>query len=124
LEQAGPAAVYALASLFSVYCVSLNQKSQYSAYKFFTVELLNFRTPFGECYKPVHCDVPEDIHPRTYPSYLDTINPFAVAQPKVKTHAVMALISTTAMNLVYQRKITGYNLDVRSHPVPIAFCSS
>ncbi len=45
-----------------------------AVYKVLTVELFDFRTPFGECYKPVHCDVLEDIRPSAYPLYLDTIH--------------------------------------------------
>jgi hypothetical protein len=57
---------------------------------------------FNKSYNLIHSDVLENIDLAAYPTDLDAVDLFTIAQPKVKTRAVMALVTAPAVNFVYK----------------------
>ena len=58
---------------------------------------------FCDCQKLINRDIFKNVDPATNPSDLDAVYLVAVSQPKVKTRTIMALIPTTAMDLIPER---------------------
>jgi hypothetical protein len=57
---------------------------------------------FNKSYNLVYGDILEYFDAAAYPANLDAVDFFTIAQSKVKTRAVMALVSAPAVNFVYK----------------------